>query len=133
MASSFSSAVSLTVIPEPPGFRVQSFLPFRPLFCRMTALAASHYIHVNFTLVDAIDENNTNLIQVYPNPTMGEVIIEAEGLSHIQIVNLQGQTVYNTNVVDEQIHIDLSQMAKGIYLMHIEAKGRQVVRKIVVE
>lgn len=98
-----------------------------------TNVTADHYIHVTFTLVDAIDENSTILIQVYPNPTMGEVIIEAEGLSHIQIVNLQGQTVYNTNVVDEQIHIDLSQMAKGIYLMHIEAKGRQVVRKIVVE
>lgn len=128
---------SFSMIPDA-GYEVQEvYIDGNPVGAMnsytFTNVTADHYIHVNFTLVDAIDENNTNLIQVYPNPTMGEVIIEAEGLSHIQIVNLQGQTVYNTNVVDEQIHIDLSQMAKGIYLMHIEAKGRQVVRKIVVE
>lgn len=128
---------SFSMIPDA-GYEVQEvYIDGNPVGAMnsytFTNVTDDHYIHVTFTLVDAIDENNTNLIQVYPNPTMGEVIIEAEGLSHIQIVNLQGQTVYNTNVVDEQIHIDLSQMAKGIYLMHIEAKGRQVVRKIVVE
>lgn len=128
---------SFSMIPDA-GYEVQEvYIDGNPVGAMnsytFTNVTAEHYIHVNFTLVDAIDENNTHLIQVYPNPTMGEVIIEAEGLSHIQIVNLQGQTVYSTNVVDGQIHIDLSQMAKGIYLMHIEAKGRQVVRKIVVE
>ena len=128
---------SFSMIPDA-GYEVQEvYIDGNPVGAMnsytFTNVTDDHYIHVTFTLVDAIDENSTNLIQVYPNPTMGEVIIEAEGLSHIQIVNLQGQTVYNTNVVDEQIHIDLSQMAKGVYLMHIEAKGRQVVRKIVVE
>ncbi|MBR4913038.1 MAG: T9SS type A sorting domain-containing protein [Bacteroidales bacterium] len=32
-----------------------------------------------------------------------------------------------------QARIDLSPMAKGIYMMHIEANGGQTVRKIVVE
>ncbi len=128
---------SFSMIPDA-GYEVQEvYIDGNPVGAMnsytFTNVTDDHYIHVTFTLVDAIDENSTNLIQVYPNPTMGEVIIEAEGLSHIQIVNLQGQTVYSTNVVDGQIHIDLSQMAKGIYFMHIEAKGRQVVRKIVVE
>ena len=128
---------SFSMIPDA-GYEVQEvYIDGNPVGAMnsytFTNVTDDHYIHVTFTLVDAIDENSTDFIQVYPNPTMGEVIIEAEGLSHIQIVNLQGQTVYNTSVVDEQIHIDLSQMAKGIYLMHIEAKGRQVVRKIVVE
>ena len=128
---------SFSMIPDA-GYEVQEvYIDGNPVGAMnsytFTNVTADHYIHVNFTLVDAIGENNTHLIQVYPNPTMGEVIIEAEGLSHIRIVNLHGQTVYNTNVVDELIHIDLSQMAKGVYLMHIEAKGRQVVRKIVVE
>ena len=41
--------------------------------------------------------------------------------------------VYNAKVEGEQVRIDLSNMAKGIYMMHIEANGGQTVRKIVVK
>jgi hypothetical protein len=54
-------------------------------------------------------------------------------LSHVRIVNAYGQTVYNADLEGDQARIDLSQMAKGIYMMHIEAEGGQMVRKIVVE
>ena len=76
-----------------------------------------------------------NAIQamVYPNPTKGDITIECEGLSHVRIVNAFGQTVYNADFEGDQTRIDLSQMAKGIYMMHLEAAGGQTVRKIVVE
>ena len=76
-----------------------------------------------------------NAIQamVYPNPTKGDIIVECEGLSHVRIVNAFGQTVYDADLEGDQTRIDLSQMAKGIYMMHLEAAGGQTVRKIVVE
>ncbi len=98
-----------------------------------TNVTADHYIHVTFTHVDAIDENNSFTINVYPNPTSGEITLEGEGLNHVRIVNAFGQTVYNAKVESEQVRIDLSNVAKGIYMMHIEAEGGQTVRKIVVE
>ena len=72
-------------------------------------------------------------INVYPNPTKGEVTLEGEGLSRVRIVNTIGQTVYNAKVEGDQVRIDLSGMAKGIYMMHIEAENGQAVKKIVVE
>ena len=72
-------------------------------------------------------------VSLYPNPTKGDVMVESEDLSHVRIVNAFGQTVYNAKVEGEQVRIDLSQMAKGVYMMHIEAEGGQAVRKIVVE
>jgi len=72
-------------------------------------------------------------VKVYPNPTKGEVTLEGEDLCHVRIVNAYGQTVYNANAEGQQVRIDLSQMAKGVYLMHIEAQGGQTVKKIVVE
>jgi hypothetical protein len=72
-------------------------------------------------------------VKVYPNPTQGEITLEGEGISHVRIVNAYGQTVYNAKVESEHVRIDLSQMAKGIYMMHIEADCGQAVRKIVVE
>ena len=98
-----------------------------------TNVTADHYIHVTFTHVDAINENNCSTIYVYPNPTSGEITLEGEGLNHVRIVNAYGQTVYNAKVEGEQVRIDLSNVAKGIYMMHIEAEGGQTVRKIVVE
>ena len=86
----------------------------------------------NFLYTEGVGENNVSA-KVYPNPTQGEITLEGEGLSHVRIVNAYGQTVYSAKVEGEQVRIDLSNMAKGIYMMHIEANGGQAVRKIVVE
>ena len=98
-----------------------------------TNVTADHYIHVIFTHVDAVGENNSNTINVYPNPTKGEVTVEGEDIKSVRIVNAYGQTIYNAKVEDDQVHLDLSQMAKGVYMMHIEAKYGQVMKKVVVE
>ncbi len=98
-----------------------------------TNVTADHYIHVTFTHVDAVEEDNSTTINVYPNPTSGEITVSCEGLSHIRIVNAYGQTVYNAAHEGNYARIDLSDMAKGIYMMHIEANGGQAMRKIVIE
>ena len=82
--------------------------------------------------VTSITELNV-AAKVYPNPTSGEVTVSCEGLSRIRIVNAYGQTVYNAAHEGNHARIDLSDMAKGVYMMHIEAEGGQAVRKIVVE
>ena len=90
----------------------------------------SFVAHLEYT--EGFVENSINAV-VYPNPTKNTVTVESEGLSHIRIMNAYGQTVYNANHEGDQAIIDLSQMAKGIYMMHIEANGGQVMKKIVVE
>ena len=72
-------------------------------------------------------------INVYPNPTKSEVTLEGEGINHIRIVNIYGQTVYNAKTEGEQVRLDLSNLAKGIYMMHIGTENGQVVKQIVVE
>ncbi len=86
----------------------------------------------NFVYTEGISENSISA-KVYPNPAKGEVTLEGEGLNHVRIVNAFGQTVYNADLEGDQVRIDLSNFAKGIYMMHIEANGGQAVRKIVVE
>ena len=86
----------------------------------------------NFLYTESIGESSITA-KVYPNPTKGEFTLEGESLSHVRIVNAYGQTVYNADLEGDQVRIDLSQMGKGIYMMHIEANGGHAVRKIVVE
>ena len=92
----------------------------------------SRNLIAHFMYTEGLGESSISA-NLYPNPTQGEVMVESEGLSHVRIVNAYGQTVYNANVEGNQVRIDLSQMPKGIYMMHIEANGGHAVRKIVVE
>ena len=87
-----------------------------------------------YATVEVTNVNETSCtVNLFPNPTKGEVTLSGEGLSHVRIVNAYGQTVYNADLEGDQVRIDLSQMGKGIYMMHIEANGGHAVRKIVVE
>ena len=95
-----------------------------------TEITSQHI--VNSVIQNGVDDNNISA-KVYPNPTKGEFTLEGEDLNHVRIVNVYGQTVHNANIEGEQTRIDLSKMAKGIYMMHIEANGGQAVRKIVIE
>ena len=75
----------------------------------------------------------SNAISLYPNPTQGEVTLEGEGLQSVRIVNAFGQTIYNAKVEGEQVRIDLSNMAKGVYVMHIGTANGETMRQIMVE
>ena len=86
----------------------------------------------HFTHTEGIDEQTAN-VSLYPNPTQGKVTLEGEGLQSIRIMNAFGQTIYNAKVEGNHVRIDLSGMAKGIYVMHIGTENGNAVRQIVVE
>ena len=87
-----------------------------------------------YASVEVTDVNEASgTVSIYPNPTQGELTLEGEGLQSVRIVNVFGQTVYNAKVEGEQVRLDLSGFAKGIYMMHIGTANGEVVRKIVVE
>ena len=92
----------------------------------------SRNLVAHFVFTVGLGENNI-AAKVYPNPTKGEVTLEGDGIQSVRIVNAFGQTVYNAKVEGNQARIDLSQMAKGVYMMHIGTEQGLAVRKIVVE
>ena len=61
---------------------------------------------------------------VYPNPSEGIIHLELSGkfdeLTHINIVDANGKTVFVENVANDQIiRIDLRSVAKGTYTMQM--------------
>ena len=75
------------------------------------------------------DENETQ-VKVYPNPAKHFVTVEAEGIKEVSIYNAQGQCVMQKNVADNQIVIDLKDMAKGLYLLRVKTAEGVVCRRI---
>lgn len=81
----------------------------------------------------SVDENDSMLASIYPNPTEGLVKVEAEGIKHITITNLLGQTIYEGNANGNEFEYDFSNHKAGIYLIRIETESGVVTKKVSVE
>ncbi|MCQ2318344.1 MAG: choice-of-anchor J domain-containing protein [Bacteroidales bacterium] len=68
--------------------------------------------------------------RIYPNPTKGDVRIEALGMRQITIVNSLGQTVYNQNVNADTMTIDMSQFGAGMYIVNIVTENGVSAKRI---
>ncbi len=86
----------------------------------------------SFLYTEGIGENSIEA-KIYPNPTKGDITLEGEGLNHVRIVNAFGQTVYNADIENNQVRVDISDFAKGIYVIHIGSTNGNATRKIMVE
>jgi len=102
--------------------------------CESAPAMAVDGIHDYVTVqTDGVNELNDDT-KIYPSPTNGQITIEAEGMSHVTIMNALGQTIYDAPTNADQTVLDLSQYGTGMYLIRINTeKGVSVKRVSVVK
>ena len=102
--------------------------------CESAPAMAVDGIHDYVTVqTDDVNELNDDT-KIYPSPTNGQITIEAEGMSHVTIMNALGQTIYDAPTNADQTVLDLSQYGTGMYLIRINTeKGVSVKRVSVVK
>lgn len=92
----------------------------------MSANGNHNYVHVT---TDGVNEQNSGL-QVYPNPTHGQVTIEAQAISRVMVMNALGQTVYDETTDGNQTLLNLSQYGSGVYLVRVYSEKGVSVRRV---
>ena len=93
--------------------------------------SSNHYYYTNV----GIGENeNNNVIKVYPNPVKEILTIETSynKEQRLEIVNLIGQTVY-TSYINKKAVINTSGFPSGIYILKLSSDKETVIRKFVKE
>jgi type IX secretion system substrate protein len=85
-------------------------------------------------LVTSIHNPNNIFVdfKIYPNPTTTQSVIQIKGkdLVNIEILNIQGQLIFETKLVDNKLNIDFPQ---GIYFLKaINKEGKNVIQKLIV-
>jgi hypothetical protein len=72
-------------------------------------------------------------VQVYPNPfnTNITVIVNEMQQSQIEIYNLMGEVLYQSQIENPKTEIDLSSFSSGIYFMRVNDGKRIVTKKII--
>jgi len=80
-----------------------------------------------------INKLNNTSINIFPNPSSGNIIVEGENIKSIRITDTNGKIIQQLAVTDKIINIDLSKEAKGIYFVNVSTEKEVVIKKIVVE
>ena len=84
----------------------------------------------NFEVVDGIGENDAN-VGIYPNPTDDVVNITADNIIGIQLVDVCGMVVYELGECGNNVRIDMSGFASGLYMLQVATTKGTTSHKIV--
>ena len=85
----------------------------------------------------AEDYQEDNTFRIYPNPSELAIYIDlgdhlhAGDISSVVVFDQQGKTVYRSNAFAGRI--DVHDLAKGVYFLQVESKGRRMARKIIIQ
>jgi hypothetical protein len=83
-------------------------------------------------ILTGITPANQAGFSVYPNPANGQVMISAKGLKEVQIVNQAGMVVYQKQLSDNSIRIDLTNIPSGMYFIKALTSDGMDVQKLIV-
>ncbi len=77
----------------------------------------------------AEDINTKSDIKIYPNPVNDRLIIKSEDkISKIEVIDITGRNIKNSENVNRKTEIDVSELKSGIYFLKIDTeKGQNVL------
>jgi len=92
-------------------------------------------INVNYTGVNEV--NADKFVSVYPNPSNGKFDVELSNTSStgitIHVLDINGKTILNQTMNSSRESIDISDFAKGVYILNISGNDFNANKKLVVE
>ena len=88
---------------------------------------------INYTAnhTDGVNENSI-YSAIYPNPTNGDIRINANNMVRISVVNSLGQVVYNKAVEGDEAIVNMAQFGNGVYMVNIATENGTVVKRVIV-
>jgi hypothetical protein len=89
---------------------------------------------LNYVMVEVGGDNvgENNGMAIFPNPTKGNVTIQANGMRHITVVSVLGQVVYDTDVNTNEVILNMSQFNAGMYTVRVVSENGVHVERITV-
>ncbi len=90
------------------------------------------YIHDFFTgklSYDKINNTTTGSLNVYPNPTNGQIKIELDSPSTIEVIDIQGNTIIQKQSGAGIVMLDLQGAGNGIYFIKSSGLTEKIILK----
>jgi hypothetical protein len=85
-------------------------------------------------VVGVKDTSSTPRMTVYPNPTSGELtVISDYVIELIEITDVTGKTVYNSEFLTLNSELDISQLSEGLYYMKVTYQNQKTAYQKIVK
>ena len=85
---------------------------------------------VNYVVVGYDNVNENGGMAIFPNPTKGNVTIQANDMRHITVVSVLGQVVYDADVTANEVILNMSQYSAGMYTVRVMTENGMRVERI---
>jgi hypothetical protein len=100
--------------------------------------AFSNQCYSGVLSTNVIELNSEQQITIYPNPTISELVLEAEQISftkqdNIKVFSILGNELYSSSINSQKTIIDLSKYSHGTYILVTTIDGIQKTFKILKE
>ena len=82
--------------------------------------------------VDLASINDSSSFSIYPNPVSNRLTISGEDYFDIQLLDINGQSLYDQEQIYKTTELELSDYPSGIYFLKVK-KGNQVVTKKIIK
>lgn len=79
--------------------------------------------------VTSIMENNIGAV-VYPNPTKGNLKINAEGMTNISLYNMMGQKVLEHDIESDDYELNMTSLEKGAYMLKVVTRDGEITQRV---
>ncbi len=78
----------------------------------------------------SVPESLTKAV-IYPNPTSGQLTIEAEEMTEVSVYDLVGQCVMRQSVDNDHAVIEMGALLNGVYMVKVETRNGAVMQRVV--
>lgn len=92
----------------------------------------SNEVFVDWT-TDIAESTEANEIELYPNPTTGMVYVESKALQSVEVYNLTGQMLLQSEASNGQATIDMTPLPNGTYFIKIAGDHNQVKKVVKIQ
>ena len=83
------------------------------------------------TSVSSVALNDTQIINLYPNPNTGLFVIELYSTTHVSLINTIGQLIISENMESGKHNLDIHNQATGIYIVKCTLDDKQYTFKVI--
>ena len=81
--------------------------------------------------VTGVGENSDN-VNLFPNPTKGNVTIQAMNMHRITVVSVLGQVVFDTELDQDEYVLNMSKFNTGMYMVRVYTDEGMTVKRVTV-
>ena len=81
--------------------------------------------------ITGIGENNAE-VNLFPNPTMGNVTIQAMNMHRITVVSVLGQVVFDTELDQDEYILNMAKFNTGMYMVRVYTDEGVTVKRVTV-